>query len=174
MSSNTKRSTRIIFFLLALMFLIPILSGGIYVIYNQFHSNNTTEDTTLDNTNKLAGTLLENFTPITSPVADLQKIDLTEGTGQTVATDSTVTVNYTGALASTGVIFESSLDSGQTATFGLNQVIKGWTDGLPGMKVGGTRRLIIPAEQAYGSTANGSIPANSDLVFDVTLVSVSQ
>jgi peptidylprolyl isomerase len=72
-----------------------------------------------------------------------------------------------------GTIFQSSKDSGSPATFGLNQVIAGWTLGVPGMKVGGTRRLIIPAAQAYGAASPApNIPANSDLVFDIELVAI--
>ncbi|MDB5161007.1 MAG: putative peptidyl-prolyl cis-trans isomerase [Candidatus Saccharibacteria bacterium] len=136
-------------------------------------SNSQTTNTAKDkNVNKLKGTQLQNFTPV-GKVDTLQKIDTTVGNGTEAAANSTVTVNYTGALASTGVIFESSLDnSGQPVTFGLNQVIKGWTDGVPGMKVGGTRRLLIPAAMAYGAQGSATIPANSDLVFDITLLNV--
>jgi FKBP-type peptidyl-prolyl cis-trans isomerase len=65
---------------------------------------------------------------------------------------------------------------GQPISFGLDQVIKGWTDGVPGMKVGGTRRLVIPAEMAYGSTPppGSGIPANAPLVFDITLHKIGQ
>jgi FKBP-type peptidyl-prolyl cis-trans isomerase FkpA len=122
---------------------------------------------------KLKGTKLANFTPLAS-VTDLQKIDTVVGTGAEVKAGDTVTVHYTGALVKDGTIFESSKDSGTPATFGLDQVIKGWTQGLPGMKVGGTRRLIIPAALAYGAQATGSIPANSDLVFDVELIKIGQ
>ena len=90
--------------------------------------------------NKLQGTKLQNFQPVDS-IATLQYSDTKPGNGTEVKAGDTVTVHYTGALAKDGTIFESSLDSGQTATFGLNEVIKGWTQGLPGMKVGGTRRL---------------------------------
>lgn len=175
MSSTTKWPTRVVFFFLAMLFLIPIVASGVYVIYQSKNDNKQQEDSSLNNNNNtLAGTKLANFTPITTPVTQLQTIDTTVGTGDEVKPTDTVTVNYTGALASTGVIFESSLDSGQPATFGLNQVIQGWTEGLPGMKVGGTRRLIIPAAQAYGASGQGSIPPNADLVFDVTLISIGQ
>src|SRR5205085_521848 len=95
----------------------------------------------------------------------------TPGTGDTVKPNATVTVDYTGAVASTGVIFQSSKDSGQPVSFPLSGVIKGWTQGIPGMKVGGTRRLLIPASLAYGATPpqGSGIPANADLVFDVTM-----
>jgi peptidylprolyl isomerase len=84
-------------------------------------------------------------------------------------------VLYTGAVADTGVIFQSSLDSGPSpVTFALNQVIIGWQDGIPGMKVGGVRQLLIPAAEAYGTNppANSGIPANAALVFNVTLLAV--
>ncbi|HSX32179.1 MAG TPA: FKBP-type peptidyl-prolyl cis-trans isomerase, partial [Candidatus Saccharimonadales bacterium] len=85
-------------------------------------------------------------------------------------------VDYTGAVAATGVIFQSSLDSGQPVSFPLGNVIQGWQEGIPGMKVGGTRRLIIPAAKAYGASPpqGSNIPANADLVFDVTLHKIGQ
>lgn len=126
-----------------------------------------------DNVNQLKGTQLAGFTPVPS-ISTLQKIDTTPGTGAAVKADDTITVDYTGALASTGVIFESSKDSGQPATFPLNQVIKGWTQGIPGMQVGGTRRLLIPANLAYGAQGQGGIPPNADLVFDVTLIKIGK
>ena len=113
---------------------------------------------------------MQNFTPV-DHIDSLQTIDTTPGTGQEVKAGDTVTVDYTGAVAATGVVFQSSLDTGQPVSFGLNGVIEGWTKGIPGMKVGGTRRLLIPAAQAYGANppAGSGIPANADLVFDVTL-----
>lgn len=124
--------------------------------------------------NKLEGQPLAGFTP-TASITQLQTIDTTPGTGDTVKAGAKVTVDYTGAVAKTGVVFQSSKDSGQPATFGLDQVIKGWTQGIPGMKVGGTRRLLIPANLAYGSTPppGSNIPANADLVFDVTLIKIN-
>jgi FKBP-type peptidyl-prolyl cis-trans isomerase len=123
-----------------------------------------------ENTVKLAGSPLANFTPVQS-ISELQKIDTTPGTGDTVKAGDTVTVDYTGAVAATGIVFQSSLDTGQPVTFPLSGVIKGWTDGVPGMKVNGTRRLLIPAAQAYGANPpqGSGIPANADLVFDITL-----
>lgn len=120
--------------------------------------------------NQLQGKPLAGFTPVDS-IAELGKIDTTPGTGDEVKATDTVTVDYTGAVAKTGVVFQSSLDSGQPVSFPLNQVIKGWTEGVPGMKVGGTRRLLIPAAMAYGANppASSGIPANADLVFDITL-----
>lgn len=126
-----------------------------------------------DTQTPLEGTQLANFTP-TEKVTVLEKIDTVEGTGAEATPGATVTVHYTGAIAATGVIFQSSHDMGRSISFGLNQVIKGWTDGVPGMKVGGTRRLVIPAEQAYGASSPApNIPANSDLVFDIELLAVA-
>ena len=123
----------------------------------------------------MEGTKLQNFTPVNN-IPSLKTEDIKTGTGDEVKPGDTVTVDYTGAVAATGVIFQSSLDTGQPVSFSLNQVIQGWTNGIPGMKVGGTRRLLIPAAQAYGANppAGSGIPANADLVFDVTLHKIGQ
>lgn len=127
---------------------------------------------TLDSNTPLEGTKLIDFTPINN-VESLQVIDLVVGSGETAPQNATITAHYTGALCADGTIFQSSHDFGKPATFGLNQVIAGWTQGVPGMKVGGTRRLIIPSALAYGSArAAANIPPNSDLVFDIELVSL--
>lgn len=168
--------------LLAALFIGTAVVGGVWAVWQSrqdaknnevAQQNSITSQTNQADQNKpkLAGTKLAGFTPV-AKVSSLEETDTTVGTGKEAKANSTVTVQYTGALASTGVIFESSLDSGQPATFGLNQVIKGWTEGVPGMKVGGTRRLVIPAALAYGSQGNAKIPANSDLVFDITLLDV--
>jgi FKBP-type peptidyl-prolyl cis-trans isomerase len=127
---------------------------------------------TTDKQTPLEGTKLQNFEPIAS-VPELQIIDVVEGTGDIVPENATITAHYTGALCKDGTIFQSSHDFGKPITFGLNQVISGWTKGVPGMKVGGTRRLVIPSALAYGSArAASNIPPNSDLVFDIELVSL--
>ncbi len=117
---------------------------------------------------------LTNFTPVAA-VQSLQKIDISEGTGAEVKPGATVDAHYTGAVAATGKVFQSSRDFGdKPITFGLNGVIRGWTEGVPGMKVGGKRRLVIPATQAYGANppAGSGIPANADLVFDIEILGV--
>ena len=96
-----------------------------------------------------------------------------EGTGASPSATSQVTVHYTGYLLN-GTKFDSSVDRGQPATFGLNQVIPGWTEGLQLMKEGGKNKLIIPYQLGYGE--NGmppTIPARSWLVFDVELIKVN-
>lgn len=124
------------------------------------------------NNTPLEGTKLANFNPIAS-VPELQIIDLHEGTGDTVPAGATITAHYTGALCADGTIFQSSHDFGNAVTFPLSGVIEGWTKGVPGMKVGGVRRLVIPAAQAYGAQSPASnIPPNSDLVFDIELIAI--
>ena len=102
--------------------------------------------------------------------------DLVQGTGQTAKAGGTVTVNYVGVLYHTGKEFASSWASNQPFTTPLTSgsVIPGWVQGIPGMKVGGRRELIIPADLAYGKTGRPpTIPPNSPLVFVVDLLSVS-
>lgn len=120
----------------------------------------------------LEGTQLDSFTP-GQVVSKLQIIDIQEGSGDTVLEGDTIEAHYTGALVKNGIIFQSSHDFGNPITFGLNQVIGGWTEGVPGMKVGGKRRLVIPAIQAYGANSpSPNIPANADLVFDIELIGI--
>lgn len=180
MASTTPMYQRVGTFILAMLFVASTI--GIVVYYVMVDKDQRKQQAAINEAlkqqnsqeGKLKGTQLQNFTPI-ADIPELKTETLTQGSGDAVVKDGdTVTVNYTGALASTGVIFESSLDSGQPATFGLNQVISGWTKGLPGMKVGETRRLLIPSDMAYGANGSGSIPANSDLVFDVTLIKIGQ
>lgn len=117
-------------------------------------------------------TKLANFTPQAN-LAELQIIDIKPGSGEIVGPGATITAHYTGALASDGTIFQSSHDFGEPITFSLTQVIKGWSDGVPGMRVGGVRRLLIPTLLAYGKNSpSPDIPANADLVFDIELISI--
>ncbi len=127
----------------------------------------------MNNQDRLEGTILTNFDPINT-VSELKIIDTVVGTGDEVLPNATITAHYTGALCKDGMIFQSSHDFGDPVTFGLNQVISGWTQGVPGMRVGGTRRLIIPSALAYGSVrAAANIPPNSDLVFDIELTAIA-
>lgn len=122
----------------------------------------------------LQGTKLANFTPV-AEVPELQIIDITEGTGEVVAEGGSVVAHYTGALAKDGTIFQSSKDSGEPIEFSLTGVIQGWQKGVPGMKVGGVRRLIIPAAMAYGEAGSPpNIGPNEPLVFDIELVKLGQ
>jgi FKBP-type peptidyl-prolyl cis-trans isomerase len=127
----------------------------------------------MDQSKKLEGTKMAGYDPMPA-VTELQIIDLVPGNGDVVSEGATIAAHYTGALAHDGTIFQSSHDFGDAISFGLNHVIEGWTKGVPGMKVGGTRRLIIPAAMAYGpSSPSPNIPPNSDLVFDIDLVTLN-
>ncbi|MDA1028913.1 MAG: FKBP-type peptidyl-prolyl cis-trans isomerase [Bacteroidetes bacterium] len=117
-----------------------------------------------------------------SPSKDgLQIKDLVVGEGEVATVGSQVSVHYSGWLyapdstGGKGTFFDGSVDRGQQFNFilGFGQVIPGWDQGLEGMKVGGKRELIIPAELAYGVEGRGSIPANSALIFEVELFDVT-
>ena len=101
----------------------------------------------------------------------LRYIVLKEGTGATPTATSNVKVHYTGMFTD-GKVFDSSVQRGEPIDFGLNQVIKGWTEGIQLMKVGGKCTFIIPSDLAYGDQGYpGVIPPKSWLVFDVELIS---
>lgn len=108
-----------------------------------------------------------------SPSADLKIEDTVEGEGQEAKDGNTVSVHYTGTLED-GTKFDSSLDKNQPFEFtlGAGQVIKGWDQGIAGMKVGGKRKLTIPPSLGYGDQPAGSIPPNSTLLFEVELLEI--
>ncbi len=96
--------------------------------------------------------------------------DVKEGKGEATKKGATVVIHYTGWLTDKDATkFDSSLDRGEKAEFPLGNLIKGWQEGIPGMKPGGVRRLKIPAALAYGDRDRGKIPANSTLVFEIEL-----
>lgn len=101
--------------------------------------------------------------------------DLQEGTGEAVVTGDNITIHYTGMLTN-GAVFDSSVERGEPfkTQIGVGQLIVGWDEGIPGMKVGGKRKLTIPAHKAYGDRNIGKIPANSTLIFDVELISIDK
>ena len=177
--TKTSLRDRSFALIMAGLFLFTALATSGVVIWSMINSNNSNKAVPCKETNVktkiLAGTCLSGFTPVDNNVTSLQKTDLKIGTGAAATASSTVSVIYTGAVADTGIIFQSSLDNGpQPITLALNQVILGWQKGIPGMKVGGERRLLIPAAEAYGNNppSGSGIPANAALVFDVTLLAV--
>ncbi len=107
-------------------------------------------------------------------MSELKIEDLQAGTGDEATTGRTVDVHYTGWLTD-GTKFDSSLDRGRPFSFplGAGRVIKGWDQGVVGMRVGGKRRLTVPAELGYGARGfPGAIPPNATLVFEVELLAV--
>lgn len=111
-----------------------------------------------------------NLDQMTKTSSGLYWQDLVVGDGAEAEVGGWVTVHYTGWLHS-GTQFDSSL-GGDPIRFNLNQVIPGWGEGVPGMKVGGKRKLVVPSHLGYGSSGRGPIPPNATLVFDVELVGV--
>ena len=150
---------------IALFFIFPGLSP-----FSAPSSSNGTPTTTTTTTTQTSSTTMPNET-----VNQLQITDEVVGTGAVAAAGDTVTVNYVGSLTD-GTVFDASANHGTagfTFTLGAGQVIKGWDEGIAGMRVGGTRKLVIPAALAYGNQAVGNvIPANSTLVFTVELLKV--
>lgn len=104
----------------------------------------------------------------------LKYVDVLEGTGDAPKTGDTVVVNYTGWTQADGKKFDSSLERAEPFTFilGSGGVIAGWDEGVATMKIGGKRRLIIPADLGYGAGGSGSIPPNATLVFDIELLDI--
>lgn len=184
---------------LALLFLVTGLGVGVVAFWQATHpakdssqSQTCVNDSSVQfnaesNKSRLAGAKLSDFKPV-AQISSLSCIDAKVGTsGQMISSGSIILANYTGALASNGVIFQSSLDNGgQPFSTALTGVIPGWQKGLLGMKAGGERRLLVPTALAYG--ARGScqvvnpkdqtkcdsyaIPPNADLVFDISIIAV--
>jgi FKBP-type peptidyl-prolyl cis-trans isomerase FkpA len=134
-----------------------LLYGNVFI--NLF--NNSTQPTP---------TTVTTSTPTTGVIEN----DLVVGAGTPAKAGDTITVNYVGTLTD-GTVFDSSIARKQPFTFalGAGQVIRGWDEGLVGMKVGGTRTLVIAPDYAYGPQAIGPIPANSTLDFQVELLSIA-
>jgi FKBP-type peptidyl-prolyl cis-trans isomerase len=182
--SVKNNGQRIFILVIVVVFFLTALGSSGLVLWDQL-SNKDSKDVSSEiqkqleeqskkKENTLEGTKLANYTPV-QKVEKLEIIDTKVGEGEAVQPGATVTAHYTGALAKDGTIFQSSHDMGNPIPFSLSGVIKGWTDGVPGMKVGGIRRLIIPAEQAYGAQSpSPNIPPNSDLVFDIELVKIGE
>ncbi len=111
----------------------------------------------------------------TNITTGVEKEEMVAGSGETAVAGDVVTVHYVGTLVD-GKVFDSSRDRGTPFTFnlGAREVIRGWDEGVAGMKVGGTRRLIIAPDFGYGDRPVGPIPANSILIFEVELLGVEK
>ncbi len=157
----------------AVLFLVTSSSLAVVFIISNIQSKNNQSNSSNSSTasSSLDGQKLAGFTPMPT-VTQLQTVDIKVGTGATIKPGATISATYTGAIASTGIIFQST---STPVSFKLSDVLVGWQEGIPGMKVGGTRQLIIPASLAYGANppSGSNIPANAALVFDVTVTSVS-
>ncbi len=140
-----------------------------YMLFKHFVSNPKAAKANIERGNVF---LAENATKegVQTTASGLQYLVLEEATATEHPTASSkVTVHYHGTTID-GKVFDSSVDRGQSITFGLNQVIKGWTEGLQLMVVGQKMRLFIPSQLAYGNSSTGSIEPGSVLIFDVELL----
>lgn len=167
----------------ALLFLISASALTIAVVYDSVTNKNKASNTPTSQqascdiqTPVSAGpeTLPANYQTKNVDVSSLKIEDLTPGTGPAAKKGDCLYVKYYGTLAKDGTKFDENYtqSTGLQLELGTNQVIPGWEQGLVGMKVGGVRRLVIPAELAYGSAGQGPIPPNSTLVFLVKLVNI--
>jgi FKBP-type peptidyl-prolyl cis-trans isomerase len=158
-----------------IIFTVSALALSAAVIIQQVMSNSSSSTSQNCTDNAVEPTLSppSPYIPKTA-VTSLQTIDLTAGKGQAAQAGDCLVVKYYGTLASTGMAFDENFTktTGFAFTVGEGQVIQGWDQGLIGMKAGGTRLLVIPPSLAYGNQANGSIPANSTLVFVVKLLRI--
>jgi peptidylprolyl isomerase len=169
---------------LVILFVVTSLGVGVAAFWQATHQNNDTAKTTpptpppndcaLGEESGVEKLPAPDAYKAPSKVDQLQVTDLQVGSGQEAKAGDCLVTKYYGTLASSGEKFDENFtkDSGLKLKIGTGEVIKGWDQGIVGMKVGGTRRLVIPASLGYGAQAAGPIPANSDLVFVVKLESI--
>ncbi len=169
--SSTTRTQRIMIWAITIALVVGTL-GVYFLIILQTNSQPTQTATSTQQTNEPGGTVDPTAYKVSGKVSQLEVTDLRAGTGAEVKAGDTVQVKYKGTIAQTGVLFDSSYERGEPATFSLNGVITGWSVGMEGMKVGGKRRLVIPSDMAYGPTGKDPIPPNTDLVFEVELLAI--
>jgi FKBP-type peptidyl-prolyl cis-trans isomerase len=158
-----------IFKLRYLALLIVVAFVGLIVASN-YKAIGTDNTTPLPKPGKANSTVSSSSTPTTSTI-DITELKL--GEGRELKKGDEATFHYIGTLEN-GSEFDSSVrtDKPFTTTIGVGKVIKGWDEGLPGMKVGGKRKLLIPYSLAYGERATPKIPAKSNLIFEVELLSI--
>jgi FKBP-type peptidyl-prolyl cis-trans isomerase len=174
-------STQILSIVILLIFVGSTIAGILVPIMKKDDSTTSQEDITkqLEELQKQQAEQQSEETKEVDPnlkiegdVTSMQIIDITTGTGQEAKLGDTIKVKYKGALASSGEVFDSN-DQGVEFQLKEGNLITGWIEGVPGMKIGGKRKLIIPSEKGYGAEGAGStIPANADLVFEIELVSI--
>ncbi len=154
-------------------YIILLIVLGLIVSF--FVRNNANREAAKINAAKAAEFLQSNkqVEGVVETASGLQFLVLTAGEGDSHPTaKSKVKVHYHGTLLD-GTVFDSSVERNEPISFGLNQVIKGWTEGLQLMVVGEKTRLFIPAELGYGNNAAGKIPPGSLLIFDVELLAIN-
>jgi peptidylprolyl isomerase len=175
MNTHTKNWQRIVIWIIAFVLTFGTLGFYFMIIMQNNSQANMPTQSELDQTNQQQEELQVDQTAyiVNDDIKELKIEDQVEGTGEAIKEGDSVRVHYKGTIAQTGQKIDSSYDRGEPVEFALGEVIVGWQQGMPGMKVGGKRRLIIPSELAYGAAANGAIPANSDLVFEIELLAIN-
>ncbi len=179
-----RKRDRVFAISVAALFFVSAFGFSFWVIWQAVSNNSSTSSSAATAAAKCTSgepAALQLTPPATAyipkgPVTSLQITDLVKGKGQAAASGDCLTVKYYGTLATTGIVFDEDYTTKMGFKFqlGEGQVIPGWDQGLVGMKVGGTRRLVIPSSLAYGSQSpSAAIPANSNLVFVVYLVSIT-
>lgn len=178
MASTTRLRDRIFAAFGAVLFLVSACAvTAFYIASSHSAAPDTTQTAQADCTDAQTEPTLpvpEMYKP-DGTVADLQSTDLEQGSGPAAKSGDCLVMKYYGTLASNGTKFDENFTDTTAFAFklGQGQVIEGWDKGLVGLKAGGTRRLVIPAAQAYGSQSpSAAIPANSDLVFVVKLLRI--
>jgi FKBP-type peptidyl-prolyl cis-trans isomerase len=178
-ASSSKPWVRISIFALVIAF---AFSGVLALIVSGNDSGSTAATTTTTRARKPCVAVSDPLpagapavpVQVGEPPTQLVTQDLEAGTGATVAPGATVTVDYIGVACSTGKIFDSSYSRGAPVTFSLTGVIPGWSNGIPGMKVGGTRLLGIPPDQAYGDQGSSPDIAPGETLWFVVKVENTQ
>jgi FKBP-type peptidyl-prolyl cis-trans isomerase len=171
---QNKRNLYIVVF-----FVILVAVGAFFIFYKKDESQNQPLATDTP-TATIESTVEPTTVGSASPIVNTDKLiiqDEVVGTGIEAVSGKSVTVNYTGTLTD-GTVFDSNTDpkfghvEPFTFSLGAGQVIQGWDQGVAGMKIGGKRKLTIPASLGYGAQSVGTIPANSTLIFEVELLKV--
>ena len=190
MGSNVKPTQRAFALTIALIFLVTTLATSVFVVMAIIDESKNKNDPSVTQTTSpsvatnSACTIGAAPNQVTLPVPEaykppgdvtaLETVDIEVGSGAEVKSGDCLVVKYYGTLASNGEKFDENFTTSDGLTFGLGagSVIAGWDQGVVGMKVGGTRRLVIPSDLAYRDQAAGTIPANADLVFVVKVLAV--
>jgi FKBP-type peptidyl-prolyl cis-trans isomerase len=147
-------------------FIVPVFILAILAVILLFSKGSSLPDLNSEN---IQGEDMDNI-----DYSELKVETIVEGSGKECESGDEITVHYTGTLKD-GTKFDSSVDRGEPFTFvlGIGQVIKGWDEGVEGMRIGEKRLLQIPSSMGYGEYGAGSIPANAGLQFEVELLSIN-
>ncbi len=195
MASTVKPSQRAFALTIAIIFLVTTLATSVLVVMaiiddSKNKNADTTQSAATDTPasaadaetcaiDSLSGQPTLPAPEVFKPSGDVTALattDIEVGTGDTVKAGDCLVVKYYGTLATSGEKFDENFttDGGLIFKIGAGSVIPGWDQGVPGMKVGGVRRLVLPSDLAYGESGSGAIPANADLVFVVKVLEIKK